>query len=44
MLQVLVDDVEQLDGIRKRELDITKERIEKIIKAGANVILSTQVQ
>jgi T-complex protein 1 subunit alpha len=41
-VHVLVDDPEKLDGIRKRELDITKERIEKIIKSGANVILSTQ--
>ena len=31
-----------MDAIRKRELDITKERIEKIIKAGANVVLTTQ--
>ncbi len=36
-------DPEKLDAIRKRELDITKERIDKIIKAGANVILTTQV-
>ena len=40
--QVLVSDPEKLDAIRKRELDITKERIEKIIKAGANVVLTTQ--
>ncbi len=42
-VQVLVSDPEKLDAIRKRELDITKERIDKIIKAGANVILTTQV-
>jgi len=41
-VHVLVDDPEKLDGIRKRELDITKERIEKILRSGANVILSTQ--
>ncbi len=28
--------------IRARELDITKERIELILKAGANVILTTK--
>ena len=42
-MQVLVDDPEKLEAIRKREVDITKERIEKILKSGANVILSTQV-
>ncbi len=42
-VQVLVDNPEKLDAIRQRELDITKERIEKIIKAGANVVLTTQV-
>lgn len=41
-VQVLVSDPEKLDAIRKRELDITKERIEKILKAGANVVLTTQ--
>ncbi len=41
--QVLVNDPEKLDAIRKRELDITKERIEKVLKAGANVVLTTQV-
>jgi T-complex protein 1 subunit alpha len=38
-VQVLITDPEKLDGIRARELDITKEKIEKIIAAGANVIL-----
>lgn len=41
-VQVLVDNPDKLDAIRQRELDITKERIDKIIKAGANVILTTQ--
>ena len=40
-VQVLVDDPDQLDAIRDRESDITKERIQKILNAGANVILTT---
>merc|ERR1712226_765070 len=40
-VQVLVDDPDQLDAIRDRESDITKERIQKILASGANVILTT---
>jgi T-complex protein 1 subunit alpha len=36
---VLVSDPEKLEAIRKRESDITKERIQKILATGANVIL-----
>lgn len=42
VLQVLVSDPKELDKIREREFDITKERIEKILNAGANVILTTK--
>jgi T-complex protein 1 subunit alpha len=38
-VEVLVNDPNELDMIRKREIDITKERIQKIIAAGANVVL-----
>jgi len=38
-VQVLIDDPEKLDGVRQREMDITKERIQKILSSGANVIL-----
>jgi len=41
-VQVLVTDPEKLQAIRQRESDITKERIEKILAAGANVVLTTQ--
>jgi len=37
----LVSDPKKLDAIRQREIDITKERIQKIIDAGANVVLTT---
>nr|XP_053642929.1 T-complex protein 1 subunit alpha-like [Cherax quadricarinatus] len=40
-IQVLVNDPSKLEAIRQRESDITKERIEKILKTGANVILTT---
>jgi len=40
--QVLVSDPKELDKIREREFDITKERIQKILGAGANVILTTK--
>ncbi|MCO5548976.1 hypothetical protein L7F22_002440 [Adiantum nelumboides] len=41
-VQVLVSDPKELEKIREREGDITKERIEKILKAGANVILTSK--
>eukprot|EP00795_Rhopilema_esculentum_P008373 gene8373-14346_t len=40
-VHVLIDDPEKLDAIRNREADITKERIQKILASGANVILTT---
>ncbi len=41
-IQVLVTDPHELEKIRERESDITKERIQKILDAGANVILTTK--
>lgn len=38
-VQVLITDPEKLESIRARELDITKERIGKILATGVNVIL-----
>ncbi|XP_003740498.1 T-complex protein 1 subunit alpha [Galendromus occidentalis] len=40
-IQVLVSEPEKLEAIRQREMDITKERITKILSAGANVVLTT---
>lgn len=37
-VQVLITDPDKLEGIRARELDITKERIEKILATGVNVV------
>lgn len=41
-VQILVNDPEKLSSMRERESDITKERIEKILATGANVIFTTQ--
>ncbi|XP_031269629.1 T-complex protein 1 subunit alpha [Pistacia vera] len=41
-VQVLVADPRELEKIRQREADMTKERIEKLLKAGANVVLTTK--
>ncbi|XP_055385116.1 T-complex protein 1 subunit alpha [Condylostylus longicornis] len=40
-VQVLINDPEKLEGIRARELDITKEKIHKILSTGVNVVLCT---
>ncbi|KAK9874651.1 hypothetical protein WA026_005474 [Henosepilachna vigintioctopunctata] len=38
-VEVLINDPSKLEGVRARELDITKERIQKIMSTGVNVIL-----
>ncbi|XP_075719005.1 T-complex protein 1 subunit alpha [Rhinoderma darwinii] len=40
-VHVIISDPSKLDQIRQRESDITKERIQKILATGANVILTT---
>lgn len=41
-VQVLVSDPAELEKIRSRESDIVKERIEKLLSGGANVVLTTK--
>lgn len=41
-IQVLIDDPKNLEKIRQKECDILKDRIMKIIKAGANVIITSK--
>ncbi|GAA5837705.1 hypothetical protein JCM9279_006839 [Rhodotorula babjevae] len=41
-VHITIDDPEQLEAIRKRESDITLERVRKILASGANVILTTK--
>jgi T-complex protein 1 subunit alpha len=40
-VQVLVKDVNEMEKIKEKEKDITRDRIMKIINAGANVILTS---
>ncbi|CAI5441207.1 unnamed protein product [Caenorhabditis angaria] len=40
-ISVVVEDPAKLEAIRREEFDITKRRIEKILAAGANVVLTT---
>jgi T-complex protein 1 subunit alpha len=41
-VQFVVNDPRNLEKIRERELNVLKERCEKIIKAGANVVVTTK--
>eukprot|EP01071_Lankesteria_metandrocarpae_P013299 Lankesteria_metandrocarpae@DN69_c0_g1_i1.p1 len=41
-VQIQVDDPTELERIRQREKDVTKEKINKILAAGANVIITSQ--
>jgi T-complex protein 1 subunit alpha len=40
--QVVVTDTKQVEEIRQREMDITKEKIQRILATGARVILTTK--
>lgn len=41
-VQVLVQDPNELEHIRQREMDVTRERCKKIVESGANVILCSK--
>ena len=41
-VQVVVTDTKQVEEIRQREMDITKEKIQRILNAGAKVVLTTK--
>lgn len=41
-VQIQVEQAEELEKIRQKEKDITAKKIEKILEAGANVILTSQ--
>lgn len=41
-VQVLVKDPRELEALQQRELDITKEKIQSILKSGANVVMTTK--
>ncbi len=41
-ISIQVKDAQEIENIKQREMDITKEKIQKIISAGANVVLTTK--
>lgn len=41
-VQVIIKDPKEIENIKQREMDITKEKIGKILAAGANVVLTTK--
>lgn len=41
-VHVIIDDPDKLEDIRKRESDITIERVKKILASGANVVFTTK--
>ncbi|MES1909304.1 MAG: hypothetical protein MHM6MM_002065 [Cercozoa sp. M6MM] len=41
-VQVLIDDVEKLEGVRQREASLTKDKVDMLLAVGANVILTTK--
>jgi T-complex protein 1 subunit alpha len=41
-VNVVIDDPDKLEDIRRREIEITTERIKKILDAGANVVFTTK--
>ena len=41
-VQVLVKDPKELERIREEEMNVARERIQKIVDAGANVVITTK--
>jgi len=41
-VNILIDDPDQLEQIRRKEVEITMDRIKKILASGANVVLTTK--
>jgi len=41
-VEIKVKDPQEIENIKKREMDITKEKIQKILEAGARVVLTTK--
>jgi T-complex protein 1 subunit alpha len=41
-INVLIDDPDKLNETQEKELDITRDRINAVLKAGANVVLTTK--
>jgi len=41
-VNMVIDDPDELEKVRQREMDITKEKIQKILDAGTNVVFTTK--
>jgi len=41
-VNIVIDDPEELEKVRQREMDITKEKLQKIIKAGTTALFTTK--
>jgi len=41
-VNIVIDDPEELERVRQKEMDITKDKIKKILSCGVNVILTTK--
>jgi len=41
-VNIVIDNPEELEKVRQKEMDITKDKIQKILDAGANVIMTTK--
>jgi T-complex protein 1 subunit alpha len=41
-VNIVIDDPDKLEAIRRREMEITTERIQKILATGANVVFTTK--
>merc|ERR550537_1719170 len=41
-VNIVIDDPEELERVRQKEMDITKDKIKKILEAGTNVIFTTR--
>jgi len=41
-VNIVIDDPEELEKVRQKEMDITKEKIQKIIKAGTTALFTTK--
>jgi T-complex protein 1 subunit alpha len=41
-VNIVIDDPEELERVRQKEMDITKDKIKKILDAGTNVIFTTK--
>ena len=42
-VNIVIDDPGELERVRQKEMEITKDKIAKIVAAGTNVVFTTKV-